>query len=67
MKNITQASLSDAVKSSFERIDNPRMRLLVHRLEHHLHAYAHDTGLTHAEWRDGIAFLHRNGGLRTFT
>jgi len=65
MNNITQASLSDAVKSSFERIDNPRMRLLVNRLEHHLNAYAQDTGLTHAEWRDGIALLHRAASITT--
>ena len=32
MKNITQANATDTVKSSFERIDNPRMRLLVNRL-----------------------------------
>jgi hypothetical protein len=60
MKDITQANLSDAVKSSFEPIDNPRMRLLVDRLVHHQHAYAQDTVRKHAEWREGIAFLHRN-------
>lgn len=65
MKNITQANLSDAVKSSFEPIDNPRMRLLVNRLVHHLHAYAQDTQLTHAEWREGIAFLHRAASITT--
>lgn len=65
MKNITQANVTDAVKSSFERMDNPRMRLLVNRLVHHLHAYAQDTGLTHAEWREGIAFLHRAASITT--
>ena len=65
MKNITQANVTDAVKSSFERIDNPRTRLLVNRLVHHLHAYAQDTGLTHAEWREGIAFLHRAASITT--
>lgn len=41
------------------------MRLLVDRLVHHLHAYAQDTGLTHAEWREGIAFLHRSASITT--
>ncbi len=65
MKNITQTNLTDAVKSSFERIDDARMRLLVNRLVHHLHAYAQDTGLTHAEWREGISFLHRAATITT--
>jgi protocatechuate 3,4-dioxygenase beta subunit len=65
MKNITQSNVTDAVKNSFERIDNPRTRLLVNRLVHHLHAYAQDTGLTHAEWREGIAFLHRAASITT--
>lgn len=65
MKNITQTNVTDAVKSSFERIDDARMRLLVNRLVHHLHAYAQDTGLTHAEWREGISFLHRAATITT--
>jgi hypothetical protein len=65
MKNITQSNVTDAVKSSFERIDDARMRLLVNRLVHHLHAYAQDTQLTHAEWREGIAVLHRAASITT--
>ena len=59
MKNITRDNLTDAVKSSFANIDDDRQRHLVNRLVHHLHAFASETGLSHEEWRDGIAFLHR--------
>lgn len=59
MKNITRDNLTDTVKSSFAHIDGERQRHLVNRLVHHLHAFATETGLSHAEWREGIAFLHR--------
>jgi hydroxyquinol 1,2-dioxygenase len=59
MKNITRDNLTDTVKSSFAQIDDERQRHLVNRLVHHLHAFASDTGLSHQEWREGIAFLHR--------
>jgi protocatechuate 3,4-dioxygenase beta subunit len=59
MKNITRDNLTDTVKSSFAQIDDERQRHLVNRLVHHLHAFAGETGLSHQEWREGIAFLHR--------
>ncbi|PUE08843.1 hypothetical protein B9Z51_07840 [Limnohabitans sp. T6-5] len=59
MKNITRDNLTDTVKSSFAQIDDERQRHLVNRLVHHLHAFATETGLSHDEWREGIAFLHR--------
>jgi hydroxyquinol 1,2-dioxygenase len=59
MKNVTRENLTETVKSSFSQIDGERQRHLVNRLVHHLHAFATETGLSHEEWRDGIAFLHR--------
>jgi hydroxyquinol 1,2-dioxygenase len=59
MKNITLDNLTDTVKSSFAHIDDERLRHLVNRLAHHLHAFATETQLSHDEWREGIAFLHR--------
>lgn len=59
MKNITRDNLTDTVKSSFAHIDDERLQHLVNRLAHHLHAFATETQLTHDEWREGIAFLHR--------
>ncbi|WP_295502311.1 dioxygenase [Limnohabitans sp. Rim8] len=59
MKNITRDNLTDTVKSSFSNIDDERLRHLVNRLAHHLHAFASETQLSHDEWREGIGFLHR--------
>jgi protocatechuate 3,4-dioxygenase beta subunit len=59
MKNITRSNLTDTVKSSFSNIDDERLKHLVDRLVHHLHAFATETQLTHDEWREGIAFMHR--------
>ncbi|PIT82180.1 dioxygenase [Limnohabitans sp. 15K] len=65
MKNITRDNLSETVKSSFAHIDDERQRHLVNRLVHHLHAFATETGLSHEEWREGIAFLHRMADIST--
>ena len=65
MKNITRNNLTDSVKSSFAHIDDERQRHLVNRLVHHLHAFATETGLSHEEWREGIAFLHRMADIST--
>lgn len=65
MKNITKGNVTEAVKTSFEGIEDERLRLLVNRLVHHLHAFATEIGLTHAEWREGIAFMHRAADITT--
>ena len=65
MKNITRDNLSETVKSSFAHIDDERQRHLVNRQVHHLHAFATETGLSHEEWREGIAFLHRMADIST--
>ena len=65
MKNITRDNLTDTVNSSFSNIDDERQRHLVNRLVHHLHAFATETGLSHDEWREGIAFLHRMADIST--
>lgn len=65
MKNITLDNLSETVKNSFAHIGDERQRHLVNRLVHHLHAFATETGLSHEEWREGIAFLHRMADIST--
>ena len=59
MKNVTRDNLTDTVKDSFSQIDDARLQHLVERLVHHLHAFASETQLSHDEWREGLAFLHR--------
>ena len=67
MKNITRDNLTDTVKSSFSNIEDERLRHLVNRLSHHLHAFATETQLTHEEWREGIAFLHRAADISSLS
>lgn len=55
-KDITAAALA-----SFEGTPDPRLRFLLQRLVHHLHAYVADTGLTEREWESAIAFLTATG------
>ena len=59
MRNITQQNITSAVTQSFEKIDDLRLNYLVTELVKHLHSFATETELTHAEWREGLAFLHR--------
>lgn len=58
LDNITQAAID-----SLAGIPDARRRELLQQLVQHLHAYAKATRLTHAEWRAGLAFLHRVGDI----
>jgi hydroxyquinol 1,2-dioxygenase len=55
-KSLTKDSITDVVAAEFTFGDE-RTRVLVHGLIRHLHAYAREVGLTHAEWRAGLRFL----------
>ena len=59
MRNITKQNVTEAVKKSFEKIEDPRLKFLIDRLVTHLHSYATETQLTHAEWQGALGFLHR--------
>lgn len=63
MRNISRQNVTEAVSQSFSRIEDPRLRFLVAKLVSHLHSYATETQLTHAEWQAGLAFLHRAGEI----
>jgi len=63
MRNITRQNVTEAVRQSFEKIEDPRLRFLIDRLVSHLHSYATETRLTHAEWQAGLAFLHRAAAI----
>lgn len=45
------------------RSQDPRLRHVLQRLVHHLHAFARDVELTEAEWEAGIRFLTRTGHI----
>ncbi len=59
MRNLTPQNITTTVTQSFDNIDDPRTAYLVAELVKHLHSFATETRLTHAEWREGLAFLHR--------
>ncbi len=63
MRNITQHNVTEAVKKSFERIDDPRLRYLIEQLVSSVHAYARETRLTHEEWRAALDFMHRSAAI----
>ncbi|MEY2801395.1 MAG: hypothetical protein RL513_980, partial [Pseudomonadota bacterium] len=60
---ITLENLTRAVIGSFEGVPEARRRELLQELVRALHGFARQTGLTHAEWRAAIAFLHRVGAM----
>lgn len=65
MRNVTADTLTQAVVRSFAGAADPRFRLIIERLVHHLHAFARDVNLTPEEWKAGIDFLHNAGKIST--
>jgi catechol 1,2-dioxygenase/hydroxyquinol 1,2-dioxygenase len=63
MKNLTLDNITDAAVDSFVGMPHARHRELVQALVRHLHAYAREVKLSHAEWRAALAFLHRVGDI----
>lgn len=63
MRNVSAASITQAVVHSFDGAADPRFRHIVERLTHHLHAFAREVSLTPEEWRAGIDFLYRAGRI----
>ena len=63
MKDIRLNNITAVADASFDGVPDARRRELMQQLVQHLHAYAKATQLTHAEWRAGLAFLHRVGDI----
>ncbi len=59
MRNVTQDNITDVFLSYFGKDTDPRMLEVMRSLSHHLHAFAKEVKLTHAEWNTGIAFMER--------
>lgn len=67
MRNLSLQNITDTVTKSFDGLPEARQRLLVQALVRHLHAFAKETQLGHAEWRAALAFLHRVGDISNDT
>ena len=63
MRNITLHNITEAAVASFSGLPDPRQRELVQGIVRHLHAFAREHQLTHAEWRTALGFLHRTAAM----
>lgn len=63
MRNVTQENITEAFISYMGEETDPRLREVMTSLVRHLHAFAKEVNLTHAEWQTGIAFLERAGEI----
>ena len=67
MRNVDLNTITEAAVTSYAGLPDARQRQLVQGLLQALHGYAKDVQLTHAEWRAGLAFLHRVGDISSDT
>ena len=63
MRNVTKDNLTDVFMGYFGDDVDPRMREVMGSLVKHLHNFAKEVNLTHAEWTTGIRFLERAGEI----
>ena len=63
MRTVTKETLTETFLGYCADDTDPRLRLILERLAHHLHAFVKETGLTHAEWRKGIELLVKAGEI----
>lgn len=63
MRDLKLDNITAAVEASFAAVPDPRRRELVQGLVRHLHRFACELALTHAEWRAALSFLHRVGDM----
>ncbi|MCB1407566.1 MAG: hydroxyquinol 1,2-dioxygenase [Rhodobacteraceae bacterium] len=63
MRNVTPDSLTDLLLSLSGPDTDPRVQEVLSALVRHLHDFAKEVGLTHAEWRKGLEMLTRAGEI----
>ena len=67
MRDLRLSNITEVAAATFDGVADARQRELLLQLVHHLHAYAKQVKLTHAEWRAALAFLHRVGDISSDT
>jgi protocatechuate 3,4-dioxygenase beta subunit len=65
VRNLTLDNITAAAVDSFAGLPDARRRELVQALVRHLHDYAREVKLSHAEWRAALGYLHRVGDIST--
>ncbi len=63
MRNVTKDNITDVFMGYFGPDTDPRLREIMQSLARHLHAFAKDVSLSHAEWQKGIEFLEWAGEI----
>ncbi len=63
MRSVTPDNITDTFIGYFGDDTDPRLRLIMSHLARHLHEFAKEVNLTHAEWERGIAFLEHAGNI----
>ncbi|WP_280424611.1 intradiol ring-cleavage dioxygenase [Nocardia carnea] len=58
-----EQDLTDRVVASFDSCTNPRLRLLMQSLVHHLHAFIREVRLSEREWQAAVEFLTAAGHI----
>ena len=65
MRNVTSDNITETFLAYFGEDTNPRLKEIMESLATHLHAFARETELTHAEWQVGLDILRRAGNITT--
>ncbi len=65
MRNVDRQSITQAFLNYCSDDTDPRLRVILERLAHHLHAFTREVELTHDEWRAAIDFLTRAADITT--
>ena len=63
MRNVTQENITNVFMDYLGDDVDPRLREVLGSLVKHLHDFAREVNLTHAEWNTGIAFLEAAGEI----
>ncbi|MCR8725164.1 dioxygenase family protein [Frigidibacter sp. ROC022] len=63
MRTVTPDNITDVFTSYFGPDTDPRVREVLTSLARHLHDFARETRLTHAEWRKGLEALEWAGRI----
>ena len=63
MRDVTKDNITDVFMGYLGQDMDPRLREVMGSLVTHLHAFAKEVNLTHAEWNKGIEFLEAAGAI----
>ncbi|MCH2077993.1 MAG: hydroxyquinol 1,2-dioxygenase [Rhodobacteraceae bacterium] len=65
MRSVTKDNITEVFMGYLSDDTDPRMREIMGSLVKHLHGFAKEVGLTHEEWRAGIAFMEGCAGIES--